>query len=90
MLFKLHFRGEEPNVLGIEYWIKIEPENKEVILDWTILDGTHPLADKATNLDLNKTKVASQWLEVEQDEYFALEIPQLMFSKWENDFGYNF
>ena len=89
MYFKFHFRGQEPNSLGIEFWVKTDLENYETILDWTALDENHPLMQVIARTGLGRKESVTHVVELEWEQHSALGIPQLMFSRRENEFGYD-
>ena len=76
MHFKFHFRGQEPNSLGVEFWVKIDLENDETILDWTALDEKHPLTHVITRTGLGRKESVTHVVELEWEQYSSLEIPQ--------------
>ena len=90
MYFKFHFRRDDPNYYGIETLVKIDLENDKTILNWTELDDKHPLTHVITKLGVGRNETVTHIVELSWDQYSALEIPNLIFSHWENDLGYGF
>ena len=86
MLFRFHFIR---NLEGpIDYWVRIELENEDCILDWIGISADHPVLQVTSTVGIEKGESLLYLIELNFEQFLELELPQLVFSNWEYNCGY--
>ena len=86
MLFRFKFIR---NLEGpIDYWVRIELENDDLILDWIGINDDHPVLELIAWIGLEKGSDLQYMRELDFEQFSSLELPQLTFSNWECECGY--
>ena len=84
------YRATSTAVAGhLEYWVQIELENDEVILDWIAIKEDHPIFQLLASIGgVAKGCRIGYGTDFDFDQILDLEVFQLIFSSWEQDNGY--
>ena len=84
------YRAPSTPVAGhLEYWVQIELENDEVILDWISIGEDHPIFQLLASVGgVEKGSYIGYGTDFDFNQILDLEVFQLIFSSWECDNGY--